>query len=85
MVSTHLNRPDEWRLEQGLAGVDLPALDQTGAEDVLIPPHVDKKWPTDVAAIEALGDISKLCTRELEGWKGYVLMPRTINQLSRTS
>jgi sulfite oxidase len=74
MVSAHLNRADEWRLEQGLAGVDLPALDQTGAGDVLIPAHIDKEWPKDVAAIEALGDISKLCTREIEGWKGYVFI-----------
>lgn len=74
MASVHLNRPDEWRLEQGLSGVHLPALDQTGPEDVLIPPHVDKEWPTDDAAVKELGDISKLCVRELDGWKGYIFI-----------
>lgn len=65
-----VNRPDEWKIEQGMAGAKLPFLDQTGRETVAIVPT---KWePTfkDEEAIKALGDPDKLFAREREGWKG---------------
>ena len=30
------NRPDEWKIEQGLSGAKLPILDQTGLEPRII-------------------------------------------------
>jgi sulfite oxidase len=74
MASFHFNRADEWKLEQGLEGAELPALDQTGSETVLILPHKDIPFPKDEAAIEAFGDRNKLFARELEGWQGYVII-----------
>lgn len=65
------NRPDEWKIEQGLAGAKLPILDQTGRETVAIHPLKPKEELTkDEEAIKALGDRNKLFARELEGWKG---------------
>lgn len=72
MASWHPNRPDQWKLEQGMSGAELPALDQTGEETVLIYPQKIEEFPKDEAAIEALGDRNELFARELEGWKGYV-------------
>ena len=77
MVTTTsiVNRPDEWKIEQGLSGAKLPFLDQTGCETVEIEPA---KWGDlikDEKAIDAIGDRSKLFTREIEGWKGYVSIP----------
>jgi sulfite oxidase len=66
-----LNRPDEWKIEQGLSGAQLPFLDQTGSETILIAPHKWEGIVKDEAAIRAVGDTDKLFTRELEGWKGY--------------
>ena len=66
-----VNRPDEWKIEQGLSGAQLPILDQTGSETVAIPPV---KWgprTKDEDAIKALGNPKELFARELEGWKGY--------------
>lgn len=34
------NRPDEWKIEQGLSGASLPVLDMTGPETLRIPPQV---------------------------------------------
>ena len=68
------NRPDEWKIEQGLAGAKLPFLDQTGRATVSISPA---KWPKlvkDEEAIKAVGDPNELFKRELEGWKGYVIV-----------
>ena len=75
MVTTTsiVNRPDEWKIEQGLSGAKLPFLDQTGCETVEIEPT---KWADlikDEKAIDAVGDRSKLFAREIEGWKGYVV------------
>lgn len=66
------NRPDEWKIEQGLSGAKLPILDQTGPEPRIIQPQ---KWPDivkDEAAIKAVGNPDELFQRELEGWVGYV-------------
>jgi len=65
-----VNRPDEWKIEQGLSGAKLPFLDQTGHETVAIQPQVWKEGPKDQEAIDALGDLDQLFTREREGWKG---------------
>ena len=66
------NRPDEWKIEQGLSGAVLPVLDMTGPETNAIPPHVFGELTKDEAAIEAVGDPKKLFQRERKGWKGYV-------------
>lgn len=66
------NRPDEWKIEQGLSGAKLPFLDQTGRSAV---PILPAKWPKLVKndeAIKSVGDPNELFTRELEGWKGCV-------------
>lgn len=69
-----VNRPDEWKIEQGLAGAKLPFLDQTGSETAFIKAHQWEGAIKDEAAIKAVGDPNKLFRRELEGWKGYVLI-----------
>lgn len=38
------NRPDEWKIEQGLSGAKLPILDQTGPETITIQP---REWEED--------------------------------------
>ena len=64
------NRPDEWRIEQGLAGNELPILDQTGPEPRSILPSGPFKPFKDDAAISAVGDPHELFKEELVGWKG---------------
>lgn len=67
------NRPDEWLIEQGMAGHKLPILDQTvGKETVKVFPPEPYKIFQDKKAIRAVGDRSKLFAREREGWVGYV-------------
>ncbi|KAL5338356.1 molybdopterin binding oxidoreductase [Aspergillus crustosus] len=65
------NRPDEWKIEQGLAGHKLPILDQSGDEVVHIYPPKEEEW-RDEAALAAVGDRDELFKREKEGWKGYI-------------
>jgi len=66
------NRPDEWKIEQGMAGHKLPILDQSGSDIVhLYPPPVTKLMK-DEEAIASVGDRAKLFTRERDGWKGYI-------------
>jgi hypothetical protein len=72
-----LNRPDEWKIEQGLSGAKLPILDQTGRETITIQPQKWGKLVKDEEAIKAVGDPNKLFVRELEGWKGYVVLSET--------
>lgn len=69
-----LNRPDEWKIEQGLAGAKLPILDQTGTETVAIQPQQWGELTKDEEAIKAVGDPDVLFARELEGWRGYVVI-----------
>ncbi|KAI4763216.1 molybdopterin binding oxidoreductase [Aureobasidium sp. EXF-12344] len=67
-----VNRPDEWKIEQGLSGAKLPFLDQTGHVQVeILPTEWAKPWK-DEAAIEAVGDRDELFKAERDGWKGYV-------------
>ncbi len=65
-----VNRPNEWKIEQGLAGAELPFLDQTGRDTVAIPPAKYGDLWKDDETIKALGDPKELFTREIEGWKG---------------
>lgn len=65
------NRPDEWRIEQGLEGHKLPILDQSGPELVHIyPPPLPQGRVKDEEAIAAVGDRDELFKREKEGWRG---------------
>ena len=64
------NRPDEWKVEQGMSGAKLPILDQTGSKTIAIEPRIYKESVKNEAAIKAVGDPKKLFARELEGWKG---------------
>jgi sulfite oxidase len=64
------NRPDEWKIEQGLSGAVLPVLDMTGPETKAIDPQVFGELTKDEEAIKAVGDREKLFTREREGWVG---------------
>jgi sulfite oxidase len=66
------NRPDEWMIEQGMAGHKLPILNQTGKETVPLYPPQPGKIVQDKEAIRAVGDRKKLFAREREGWVGYV-------------
>jgi sulfite oxidase len=64
------NRPDEWKIEQGLSGAVLPVLDMTGPETKAIDPQVFGELTKDEEAIKAVGDREKLFTRERKGWVG---------------
>ncbi|RWQ91987.1 sulfite oxidase [Paecilomyces variotii] len=66
------NRPDEWKIEQGMAGHKLPILDQTGSDTIHIYPTHPPRRVKDEEAIKSVGDRDKVFARELEGWKGYV-------------
>ncbi|KAI2794524.1 hypothetical protein POX_a01123 [Penicillium oxalicum] len=74
-ISTRLdtsNRPDEWKIEQGMAGHKLPILDQTGSETVHVYPPSSAHSFKNEKAIEAVGDREKLFSRERDGWEGYI-------------
>lgn len=64
------NRPDEWKIEQGLSGAVLPVLDMTGPETKTILPQVFGELTIDKEAIKSVGDRSKLFKMERKGWKG---------------
>lgn len=64
------NRPDEWKIEQGLSGAALPVLDMTGPETKALDIQVFGPLTKDEKAIEAVGDREKLFTRERKGWVG---------------
>lgn len=66
------NRPDEWKIEQGMAGHKLPILDQSTSDTVCIYPARPAKLTKNEEEIASVGDRDKLFARELEGWKGYV-------------
>ncbi|CZT08715.1 related to nitrate reductase [Rhynchosporium agropyri] len=72
IASESVNRPDEWKIEQGINGAKLPFLDQTGPETVKIHPVIWGDLTRDDAAIEAVGNRDELFKKELDGWKGYV-------------
>lgn len=64
------NRPDEWKIEQGLSGAVLPVLDMTGPEVKAIPPQEFGELTKDEDAIRAVGDREALFVRERKGWVG---------------
>jgi sulfite oxidase len=64
------NRPDEWKIEQGMSGAKLPFLDQTGQIQAEILPRAWPKLTKDESAIKAVGDPNTLFKRERKGWKG---------------
>jgi sulfite oxidase len=64
------NRPDEWKIEQGLSGAQLPFLDQTGPETIFVHPAKPATPMKDEAAIKAVGNPNELFQMERPGWKG---------------
>ncbi|KAF2451153.1 molybdopterin binding oxidoreductase [Karstenula rhodostoma CBS 690.94] len=66
------NRPDEWKIEQGLSGAALPVLNMTGPETKELAPQVFGDLTKNEEAIAAVGDRDKLFTRERKGWVGFV-------------
>jgi sulfite oxidase len=68
---TH-NRPDEWKIEQGINGAKLPFLDQTGPETLWVQPASIPEHKKDEAAVAAVGNKDELFKMELPGWKGFV-------------
>lgn len=72
------NRPNEFKIEQGLAAAELPVLDQSGTQTTLIfPPDVEEenKHAKDEEAIKAFGNQSEIFAGEKEGWRGLVFLP----------
>jgi sulfite oxidase len=67
------NRPDEWKIEQGINGAKLPFLDQTGPEALFVQPAPWPELTKDQAAIDAIGNRDELFKRTWDGWKGYVI------------
>lgn len=59
-------------LEQGMAGHELPILDQSGKTTIKIFPPKPSGVVKDKKAIQAVGNRDKLFAREREGWVGYV-------------
>lgn len=66
------NRPDEWMIEQGMAGHKLPILDQSGRDTIHLYPPKSEKVFKDEEAIASIGDPKKLFQRHRPGWKGYI-------------
>lgn len=64
------NRPDEWKIEQGLHGAKLPFLDQTGDVTMEILPASIPEMTKDEAAIKSVGDRDEIFKRERDGWEG---------------
>lgn len=64
------NRPDEWKIEQGLVAAELPVLDMTGPEIKALDPQVFGELIRDDEAIKAVGNRDELFTRERKGWVG---------------
>lgn len=66
------NRPDEWKIEQGLSGAVLPPLDMTKPQTKALPIQTFGPLTKDEKAIKAVGDPNKLFAMERKGWTGYV-------------
>lgn len=64
------NRPDEFKIEQGLHAAQLPFLDQTGDVTVEIQPRAQPELSKDEEAIRAVGNRDELFQRERDGWEG---------------
>lgn len=66
------NRPDEWKIEQGLSGAVLPVLDMTGPDTKFLPPQMFGPLTKNNKALKEIGDHDRLFQRERKGWKGYL-------------
>ncbi|KAG6058725.1 hypothetical protein E4U32_004470 [Claviceps aff. humidiphila group G2b] len=66
------NRPDEWKIEQGLAAAVLPVLDMTGPQTKQLEPQIFGPLTKNDAAIRSVGDPDKLFAAERKGWVGFV-------------
>lgn len=64
------NRPDEWKIEQGLSGAVLPVLDMTKPKTKELAPQVFGPLTKDEKAIKAVGNRDKLFAIERKGWTG---------------
>lgn len=64
------NRPDEWKIEQGLAAAVLPVLDMTGPQTKQLEPQIFGPLTKNDAAIRSVGDPDKLFAAERKGWVG---------------
>lgn len=64
------NRPDEWKIEQGMSGAVLPVLDMTGPETKFIAPETFGPLTKNEEALKSIGDHEKLFQRERKGWVG---------------
>ena len=65
-----VNRPDEWKIEQGLSGAVLPVLDMTGPDTKALAPQTFGPLTKDDEAIKAVGNRDALFKMERKGWKG---------------
>lgn len=75
VVDTEMrNRPDEWKIEQGLAGAKLPFLDQTGDTTTEIAPCTFRVFSKNEAIVKAVGNPDKLFVQARPGWRGSVLL-----------
>lgn len=72
-MSTHQSS-DEWKLEQGLAGAEIPVLDQTPHEHEYTSKAGDdqtgEKGTTGANETKPGGDAKTLFVEEREGWDG---------------
>lgn len=66
------NRPDEWKIEQGMSAAELPVLDMTGTETKILAPQVFGPLSKNEDAIKAVGNRDVLFSAERKGWTGFV-------------
>lgn len=64
------NRPDEWKIEQGLSGAVLPVLDMTGPKTKVLALQTFGPLTKNEQAIKAVGDCDTLFAAERKGWTG---------------
>lgn len=64
------NRPDEWKIEQGMLGGALPPLDMRAPRVVPLENQTFGDLTKDEEAIKEVGDRSELFKAERKGWKG---------------
>lgn len=64
------NRPDEWKIEQGLSGAVLPVLDMTRPKTKALTLQTFGPLTKDEKAIKAVGNRNTLFAAERKGWTG---------------
>lgn len=65
-----MNRPEEWKIEQGMLGAALPVLDMTGEETGYIYPQDPEPLHKDEKALRQVGNTDSLFLSERKGWTG---------------